>query len=262
MFVIEIPFMNLEQIYNSRQVPRWIKLRDDKFIVIHKDKALKIEQKKERFIMNCSEDEFFDIWFKYFDLQTDYMTLNRKVKRLGGKFKIVANRGQGIHILNQDEFESYVYSKIIANVGYDKAWIAMNHIAMVCGTKHVQAMREAGKITWYEFPTPEMILENFDNLGKMGKINNWLKRLCEAIVNDYYAYTKCGNELYQLFAANDKSEFPTNGIEELLAKNFDCDVEDFADMYLNEVENKGIAYMYILHHKLNPPKEMMRYGTY
>lgn len=254
--------MNLEQIYNTLQAPRWIKLRDDKFIVVHKDKALKIEQKKERFIMNCSEDEFFDVWFNYFDLSTDYMAQNRKVKRLGKKFKIVANRGQGIHILNQDKFEAYVYSKIVANVGYMKACMAINHIAMVCGEKHVQAMREAGKITWYEFPTPEMILENFDKLGKMGKINNWLKRLCLAIINDGFDIEDAGNELFKMFAMNDKTGFPTSGIEEMLAKNFDCDVEDFADVYLDGIENKGMAYMYILHHKLNPPKEMINHGSY
>lgn len=265
MFIIEIPYMNLEQIYNSKQVPRWIKLKEDKFVVIHKDKALKIEQKKQRFFMNCSEDEFFKVWFEYFDLRTDYMTANHKIKLLGNKFKIVANRGQGIHIINQDSFEAFVYSRIAFNVGYEKAGKAINHIAMVCGTKHVQAMNEAGKVTWYEFPTPEMILEKFDKLGKMGKVNFWLRNLCEVIVHDNFDYIESlsgpDNELSRLMAIHDMLVFPVSEIEELLAKNFDCKVEDFANTYLNKIENKGIAYVYILHHKLNPPKEMKRNGS-
>lgn len=254
--------MNLEQIYNTKQVPRWIRLNENKFIVIHKDKALKIEQKKERFIMNCSEEEFFEIWFKYFDLRTDYMNSNFQIKRLSNKFRIVANRGYGIHILNQDEFEAYVYSKIIEKVGYSKASVAMNHIAKVCGIKHVQSMREAGRVTWFEFPTPEMILEKINNLGKMGKINNWLRRLCLAIVNDEYDFRNSGNELYKLFTKENKTIFPVNDIEDLLERNFNCEPEIFADEYLQEIENKGIVYMYVLHHKLNPPKEMKRYGAY
>lgn len=261
MFVIEIPYMNLNQIYNSGQVPRWIKLSDDKFIVIHKDKALKIEQKKDRFVMNCSEEEFFKIWFDYFDLSTDYMEINNQVKRLGNKFKIISNRGKGIHVVRQDDFESYIYSKIADKVGYELAKKAISHIAKVCGIKHVQSMREAGRVTWYEFPTPEMILKNFNKLGKMGKINKWLNNLCEAIINDQYEYAKNGNDLFYLFT-NDKSKFPLSDVYDLLDRNFDCDANDFAEIYLNEIENKGVVYVYVLHHMLNPPKEMKKYGSY
>lgn len=267
MFVIEVPHFNLDHIYNSGQVPRWIKLKESKYVVMHKDKVLKIEQQRDRFdlnkyrlIMSCTEEDFYNIWFEYFDLRTDYMDLNSKVKKLGGKFKVPANRGSGIHILNQDPFEVYVFTKMVANVGYIRACLAINHIAEACGKKHVQSMREAGRITWYEFPTPEMILENFDNLKKMGKINSWLKRLCEAIVYDHYAFTKCGNELYELFAKHNTSVFPINGIEQTITKNFGCPAEEFADWYLYDFENKGLVYMYILHHIMNPPEEVQAYG--
>lgn len=268
MFVIEVPHFNLDHIFNSGQVPRWIKLKESKYVVMHKDKVLKIEQQRDRFdlnryrlIMSCTEEDFYNIWFDYFDLRTDYLDLNSKTKKLGGKFNVPANRGSGIHILNQDPFEVYVFTKIIAKVGYARACIAINHIAEACGIKHVQSMREAGRITWYEFPTPEMILENFDNLKKMGKINGWLKRLCEAIVNDFYAFTKCGNELYELFVNHNISVFPTYGIEETITKNFGCPAEEFADWYLCDFENKGLIYMYILHHIMNPPEEVKLYGT-
>lgn len=35
----------------------------------------------------------------------------------------------------------------------------MNGIAEKYGIKHVQAMREAGKQTWYEWPSPESLIE-------------------------------------------------------------------------------------------------------
>ena len=43
MFVIEVPYFNLDQIYNSYIAPRWIKLSDSKYIIIHEDKAVKAE---------------------------------------------------------------------------------------------------------------------------------------------------------------------------------------------------------------------------
>ena len=260
MLVIEVPCFNLDRIYNSKQAPRWIKLKESKYIVIHKDKALKVEQQKSRLIMSCSEQEFYDIWFEYFDLKTDYFGENYKIEKLGGKFKIPARRGNGIHILNQDQFEAYVLAKIITNAGYKKAFVAMNHIAETCGVCHKQSMREAGRVTWYEWPTPELILENFDKLKKMGKINAWLKKLCEAIVNDGFDISKSDNELFRLFGMHDTTVFPLAGVEETLVKNFGENPEEFADWYLTDIENKGLVYMYIAHHILNKPKEMTSRG--
>jgi hypothetical protein len=268
MFVIEIPYFNLDHIYNSGQAPRWIKLKESKYVIPHKDKALKIEQQRDKFdfakhrlIMNCTEDDFYNIWFEYLDLRMDCITENGKIKKLGNKFKIIANRGHGIHILNQDPFEAYVLAKLITNIGYAKAKVVMNHIAETCGIKHTQSMREAGKITWYEWPKPEMILEHHHKLCKMGKVNAWLKKLCEAIVNDYYAYTHSDDELYRLLGRHDTTVFPLVGIKDTLIKNFGENPEEFADWYLNDIENKGLVYMYIVHHIINKPKEMALDGV-
>ncbi len=263
MFVIEVPYFNLDQIYNSGQVPRWIKLKEGKYVIPFRDKALKIEQQRDKFnlnkyrlIMSCSEDDFYNIWFEYLDLRTDCLDVNMKVKCLGGKFKVPANRGSGIHIMHQDEFEAYVLTKLIAYVGYEKTAIAMNHIAEACGVQHIQSMREAGKITWYEWPTPEMILEKHDKLRRMGKINAWLKKLCEAIIDNGYKYYESDNELFRLFGMHDISQFPTTRIEDAIMKNFKENPEEFADWYLSDIEEKGMVYMYIVHHILNRPKEV------
>ena len=260
MFVIDVPYFNLDQIYRSGQAPRWIRLRESMYIIPHKNKALKIEQQRDRFdwtkyrlIMSCTEEEFYNIWFDYFDLSFDYSEENYKIKKLGGKFKIPANRGNGIHILKQDKFESYVFAKMVTNIGDQRATSAMRHIAEVCGICHKQSMGEAGRKIWYEWPTPEMILENFDKLKRMGKVNAWLKKLCEAIVNDGFDITNSDNELFRLFGMHDLSVFPLVGVKDALVKNFGENPEEFADWYLYDIKCKGLAYMYILHHIMNSP---------
>lgn len=262
MFVIEVPYFNLDQIYNSGQVPRWIKLKESKYVVLHKSYSLKIEQQRDkydltkyRFIMSCSEEDFYNIWFDYFDLKTDYQEQNLKIKKLGGKFKVPANRGHGIHIIKQDAFEAYVYAKLIKYAGYKKAYAAMNHIAETCGIKHIQSMREAGKVTWYEWPTPEMILNKFDKLKKMGKINSWLKNLCEDIAyNGYKLFSE--NDLFKLFGMHDVSAFPIEEVLEAIERNFKMSIDEFKNEYLDGVENKGLIYLYILHHISNRPEEV------
>lgn len=263
MFVIETQYFNLDHIYNSGQAPRWIKLKEGKYVIPHRDKALKIEQQRDKYdwtkyrlIMSCSEEDFYNIWFEYFDLRTDYAKENMNVKKLGGKFRIVANRSNGMHILNQDTFETYVLSKLIEKLGYKEAANEINRIAEVYGIKHVQSMREAGKITWYEWPTTELIIDKFKELKYPNKVDKWLNKLCEEIVYKYYAYTYPGNwnDICKLYRGC-KDVFPLIGVKEILAKNFDCEPEEFADWYLDETENKGLVYMHILYHILNKPKE-------
>lgn len=277
MFVVELSYFNLDQIYNSGQAPRWIQLNSSpeksKYVIPFKDKALKIEQIRDRYdwtkfrlIMSCSEEEFFNTWFDYFDLSTDYFDLNYKIKKLGKKFKIIANRGYGVHIIRQDTFEAYVLSRLTKNLGYKDAAKIMNHIAEACGIKHVQSMREAGRITWYEFPTPQMVLDNFKNLYPMGKVSVWLKNLCQVIVNDgfdvgeHLMTTSDSDELAKLFVLHETDNFPLDGIRETLIKNFGENPEEFADWYLDDIENKGLVYMYIVHHIISKRKEEILNG--
>lgn len=272
MFVIDVPYLNLDHIYNSGQAPRWIQLSQSseksKYVVPYRNKALKIEQQRDRFdwtkyrfVMNCTEEEFYTIWFEYFDLRMDCLIENGKVKKLGGKFKIPANRGHGIHILKQDKFEAYILGKLITKWGYERAAIAMNSIAELCGICHKQSMRESGQITWYEFPTPEMILEKIAKLKKLDEVNAYISSLCEAIVFDEFDFTQSDNELFRLFGTHEMSIFPLTEIEDVLAKNFGENPKEFADWYLDEIENKGLVYMYIVHHILNKPKEVTSLGT-
>ena len=54
---------------------------------------------------------------------------------------------------------------------------------------------------------------------------------------------------------HDVSQFPTTRIEDAIMKNFKENPEEFADWYLGDIEEKGMVYMYIVHHILNRPKE-------
>jgi hypothetical protein len=122
-------------------------------------------------------------------------------------------------------------------------------------------MREAGQITWYEFPTPQMIFEKVTKLDKLDEVNAYLKDLCKAIVVDGFDFTQSDNELFRLFGMHDTSIFPLEGIKDTLVKNFGENPEEFADWYLDEIGNRGLVYMYIVHHIINRPKEVTSYGT-
>ena len=61
MFIIEVPFLNLNQIYESKQSYRWKKVADNKYFIAYKDNILLIQQQKDRLCFICTEEEFYSI---------------------------------------------------------------------------------------------------------------------------------------------------------------------------------------------------------
>lgn len=259
MYIIEVPYFNLDQIYNSKQVPRWLKSRDGKYVIAHRDNFVKVEQKRERLIFDCSEKEFYDIWYDYFDLGTDYSEINREIKRTQKKFKIPAVRGKGIHIIQQDDFEAYVYAKLVEKLGWDKAGEKMYYIANTYGIKHSNSMAEAGKVTWYEWPTPERLLECLEKEKADTPIKSFLKRLSYAIIHEGFDVLDQGNLLFNLLSGYDLQGFPAFGLADGIHKNFKCGVDEFVSKHLKECKHKGVLYMYLTHHINNKPTERVIY---
>ena len=281
MFVIEVPYLNLDQIYNSGQVFRWIKLRDSKYVIPLKNAALKVEQQKERLIMSCNDKDFYEIWYKYFDMGTDYCDANFKMKRINEFAKICANRGSGVRILNQDLFEMIITFCLATATNIPRIKYMVNSIVELCGIKHQQRMREAGLITWYEFPTPDMILENKDKLDdcKLGYRKNTIIDICQDIVDGWLDLDELNEMTYEdakeclmqfngigpkvadcicLYGLNHTQAFPVDThIEQILKREYDCDCETFVDWYLDNLKGyEGIVQQYMFYNELNPPEEV------
>lgn len=277
MYVIEVPFLDLNQIYESAQPLRWIKLRDNKYVIQDGHFALKVEQQKNRLIMSCTEQEFYDRWYNYFDMETDYAKPYFDLCRQGDFLKVCAVRNGGVRVIHQDLFECIITHIIYSNCDHYVAKFMLDNFVRVCGVEHTQGMREAGRITWYEFPTPETILEKIDMLGLPEKVYKEIRNICEDIIegwldiddlkgmehNEAHSYLKefLSNskviDFVRLYGLHDLSWFPQNKfIEDIIVREF-WDVEAFAEEYLEMLQGyDGIAYMYIVGNELNPPRNM------
>lgn len=281
MFVIEAPFLNLDQIYDSGQVFTWIKLRDGKYVIPFKGQAMKIEQVKERLIMSCSEEQFFEIWFNYFDMITDYSEINYRSRNVSPHLKVCAVRGSGVRILRQDLFEMIITFALATATNIPRIRSMVNSICKVCGHKHEQSMREAGRVTWYEFPTPKDILDHAKDLDecKLGYRKDTILSLCKDILSGDLDLTHLEDLSYEdakeylmqftgigpkvadcicLYGLHHLQAFPVDThIEKVLQDMFDCDADIFIDWYLDEIlaEYAGIIQQYLFFNEVNSPKE-------
>lgn len=279
MYVIEVPYLDLEQIYRSAQPLRWIRLRDGKFVIQDGCSALKVEQQKSRLIMSCTEEEFYEKWFGYFDMTTDYADVYFKLCRKGGFLKVCAVRNGGLRIIKQDLFECIIASIIGSVLSEIMAKVTLNNIAVSLGTEHIQGMREAGRIKWHEFPTPEILLANIEKLKLVPFLREKVRDICQDIVDGWldleelktmkehevrnylgdFGLSREEVDRILLYAFGEFSVIPFSpSVVEAVDREFVCDMDTFVDWELdNMVGEEGIVHQMILSNELNPPNEKL-----
>ena len=187
MYSLNIPYFNLDHIYKSGQVFTWIKCSDGKYIIKWHDKVVKAQQKGEHVFFSCSEEDFYEIWWDYFDLGTDYSVINNRYKYLNDEIRFKMNRCNGLHILRQDLFEVIIFSVLETATSIERVRQMISGICEKCGKRHVNSMSEVGVVKWYEFPTPEQILKNKNKLTSqdIGYKMEVIENICQSIVDGW-----------------------------------------------------------------------------
>lgn len=284
MFVIEAPFLKLDSIYTSKQNQlRWQKVRDNKYVIMFRDNSVKVEQSRDRLIFDCSEEEFYSIWFDYFDFKTDYLNANYDIRRLHENIKPIAVVSQGIRIIKQDIFETIIASIINSYNSPITCDYFVELVASQCGTKKVQSMKEIGKVRWYIFPSPEMVLNKLDKLKTFMNSKTLLKitNACHDIIHDRLnlkvlselSYEDAEFYLNQFEWATDKiikriclyslhhlETFPIG--DKFISETESLVVEDFSDIDDLFVDNKkmyrGICYTYINSYRFKMLEELWK----
>lgn len=281
MYSIYVPFCNLDQIYNSLIIPRWIKLRDGKYVIPLEDKVTKVEQfDNNRLLFSCQSEDFYNIWFYYFDMEYDYGEPNHVIKRQDQFSKICANRAGGIRLLNQDSFEIIIKSIILDYYkDKDKTRNLIDKISESIGKKHKNFLGELNPIIWYSFPRAIDLLKNIDKVKVKSDLKErikeasyyysykWIdldfaKGISEYRGQEYLQSFDCINEVssgYILLMANHNLKcYPDD--ENFI--NIIYDKSEDIDSWFSKIKNfYGIAYLYVMYESSNPPKEI-KYGTY
>lgn len=103
-------------------------------------------------IRNVSIDEFYDIFYDYFDLGTDYGAIKQALSE-SEILKQASDYGYGIRILNQELFETTISFIISANNQIPRIKKAVRIISERYGTYLGEYMGEK----YYSFPSPEVL---------------------------------------------------------------------------------------------------------
>lgn len=90
------------------------------------------------FEFSCSESEFNEFWFHYFDLETDYSAIRASIADEESFLKAASEHGKGIRILRQDPFEMLITFVISQRKNIPAICKAVEAICRTAGTKIVE----------------------------------------------------------------------------------------------------------------------------
>lgn len=192
MYALKIPNFNLQHIYDSLQdisIRRIFGFERHGFMFFVKDKMLKVEQIDDRCLFSCTDNDFYDMWFDFFDLSTDYSELNGIARKSRSDISIVARQGHGLHLLRQDPFECLLKEVLFDGRSPKQARESLELVCEASTEQRGKTLKGYGHLRWHPLPDPDQLessLELLDWFCDSETVNR-----CVSIVE----WSKCHREL-------------------------------------------------------------------
>ena len=170
MVAITVPGFSLDYTFNAKQSLMWQKVftfNSHCYIVVNGQNACKISQVKDRILISGSEEDFFDIWFKYFDLDIDYTVLDRACRSLGYVMSKASRLAYGVHMLNIDPVESMLTQLLWWKCDSYRAKNELKLLCRIAGTRKSYRYNGIGVVDVALMPTLDQLNASKELLHKV-----------------------------------------------------------------------------------------------
>jgi N-glycosylase/DNA lyase len=152
-FTIAVKDFNLQQTLECGQCFRYYKLKDNAYLVLAKDQAIKIVQAQEKLNFYCSEAVYQAFWKNYFDLDRDYRSIKVSLSEKDDYLKTAIADKHGVRILQQEPWEMLI-SFIISQT---KQIPHIKKLIEVLAQQYGTFIGVYDNISYYSFPTPKQL---------------------------------------------------------------------------------------------------------
>lgn len=146
---------NPTHIFECGQAFNFHKEEDGSYTAVFLNMIINLREKEDYVIIrNVSLEDFYEYFYDYFDLGTNYGRIKEKLST-DENLKVASDYGYGIRILNQEMFETVISFIISANNGIARIKKAVRIISERYGTYIGEYMGRS----YYSFPRPEVLAE-------------------------------------------------------------------------------------------------------
>lgn len=156
---------NPKHIFECGQCFRWNPNNDGSYTGVFKNNVLNVKKEDNKIIFRgICEENIIKTCINYFDLDTDYTEIKKKLASIDNNLKTSVEYGEGIRILNQDLWETLISFIISANNNIPRIKGIIERLSKTYGKPIVW-----NEDTYYTFPTPEELSKaNIEDLRKLG----------------------------------------------------------------------------------------------
>ncbi len=180
--IIEVTCFNLKYTLECGQCFRWNKIDEEYYIGVIKDRVIKIKQKGNKlYVSSDNMNNLENVIYEYFDFNTNYINIEKRISKIDENVNNAVKNTSGIHILNQDFFETLISYIISANNNIPRISKSVNLISQKYGKKIIFENEE-----YYLFPTSNELKdvseEDFKKCG-VGFRARYLKYVVEGILS-------------------------------------------------------------------------------
>ncbi len=132
----KIQNFNLAQTLECGQCFHFQKISENAYEISAYGKILTVEEKNDSIVFyDTTESEFHDIWEYYFDFKRDYSEIQNKILKSDPELCDIVGEYSGIHILNQDFFETLISFIISQNKQIPQIKQVVRNISEKFGSK-------------------------------------------------------------------------------------------------------------------------------
>lgn len=167
----------VDHIFECGQCFNFNKEEDDSYTAVFLGRIINLKEEEDHtLIRNVSLDDFYEIFYDYFDLGTDYGAIKETLSK-DKTLKKATDYGWGIRILNQELFETTISFIISANNQIPRIKKAVRIISERYGDFIGEYMGRA----YYSFPTPESLSKaRPEDLREYARVGFRDKRIVES----------------------------------------------------------------------------------
>lgn len=149
MIKIEVIDFNLDDSITSGQFFRFEKELDNSYTIILNDRVINIKQLDNTLYINSNmESNLESVVNEFFDLNTDYNVLNKKILELDNSLSYIIDSCKGFKVLKMDPFETIISYIISANNNVSNIRKSVNLLSNKYGEKVIYNNKE-----YYLFPS-------------------------------------------------------------------------------------------------------------
>jgi N-glycosylase/DNA lyase len=198
VIVEDLHDFDLKHIFECGQCFRWNLEEDGSYTGVVKSKVINVKKEDNKvYFDNTNLEEFHSIWYRYFDLDTDYSKIKKELKKMDKYLDKATEFGHGIRILQQDEWEMLISFIISANNRIPMIKKAIENLS----SRYGEYIGEYRGEKYYAFPTPDemnKLSEEDIRSCKTGFRAQYIKDTAYAVVSynyDLYKYKNLDTDM-------------------------------------------------------------------